>query len=70
MRRSVSGAMPTVKVPAPESKVVTVRHVPFTLIESPSWQSWRIDVAEEIVSVVPPSEEFGLSCVTSVLLVI
>lgn len=53
------------KVPAEESKVVTVRHVPFMLMLSPSWQSCRIEVAEEMVRVVPPSEELGFSCVTS-----
>jgi len=65
VRRRVSGAMPTVNVPADEEKDVTVRQVPLMEIESPSWQSCRIDDAEEMVSWVPPSEDCGLSCVTS-----
>jgi hypothetical protein len=58
--------MPTVKVPADAEKEVTVRQVPLTEMESPSWQSDRISAALEIVNVVPPSAEFGLSSVTSV----
>lgn len=65
VRRRVSGAMPTVNVPEEEENVVTVRQVPFMLMLSPSWQSCRMEEAEEIVSWVPPSEDWGLSCVTS-----
>ena len=51
VRRSVSGAMPTVKVEG--VKCVTVRQVPFTLMLSPRWQSVRMGAAEEMVRVVP-----------------
>lgn len=65
VRRSVSGAMPTVNVPLDAEKVTTVRQVPLMEMESPEWQSVRMLLAEEMVRVVPPSEEEGLSSVTS-----
>lgn len=52
VRRSVSGATPTLNVLLSNS--VTVRHVPLTLMLSPSWQSSKIASAPEIVSDVPP----------------
>lgn len=49
---------------------VTVRQVPFTEIESPSWASERMVEQEEIVSDVPPPpedvESRELSSVTAV----
>lgn len=63
MRRRVSGATPTLKEDV--SKNVTVRQVPFTLMLSPRWQSWRISEALEMVSVVPPSSAWGLSSETT-----
>jgi hypothetical protein len=64
VRRRVSGATPTVK--ASVVKVVTVRHVPFTEIESPRWTSVRISVAAEMVREVPPVASWGLSSETTV----
>lgn len=40
---------------ASESKAVTVKHAPFTAIESPMWQSPKIGAASAIVSVHPPA---------------
>ena len=54
MRRSVSGAAPILK--DEEVNSVTVRQVPFTLIESPRVQSPRMEEQLEIVIVVPPPE--------------
>lgn len=64
MRRSVSGATPTLKVEA--SKAVTVRQVPFMLMLSPRWQSERISEALAMVRVVPPPSACGLSSETTV----
>lgn len=61
--------MPTVKVPSVAEKEVTVRQVPFTAMESPRWQSSRMEAAEEMVRVVPPSLEEGLSSDTTVVVV-
>lgn len=63
VRRSVSGAQPTLNEVV--SNHVTVRQVPFTEMESPRWQSVRISLAEEMVRVVPPSEEWGSSSDTT-----
>ncbi len=63
VRRRVSGATPTVK--EEEVKDVTVRQVPFTDILSPRWASSRTGEALEIVRVVPPSSEEGLSSETT-----
>ena len=65
MRRRVSGATPTVKVDS--WKEVTVRQVPFTEMLSPRWQSVRISEALEMVRFVPPSEAWGLSSETTVV---
>jgi hypothetical protein len=54
VRRKVSGAAPILK--EEEVKEVTVRQVPFTEMESPSWQSVRMEAQSEIVIVVPPPE--------------
>lgn len=53
VRRWVSGATPTVKVPVGREKLVTVRQVPFMEMESPRWQSVRMGAALVIVRVVP-----------------
>jgi hypothetical protein len=58
VRRRVSGATPTVKVES--VKAVTVRQVPLTLMESPSWQSMRTGAALEMTRVVPPDASEGL----------
>lgn len=75
VRRSVSGAAPILKYHEASSPLllnsVTVRHVPFTDIESPSWQSESIDEHEPIVREVPPPPELvesrELSSVTAVV---
>lgn len=64
MRRSVSGATPTVKEDC--SKDVTVRQVPLTLMLSPRWQSPKISEALEMVMFVPPSSAWGLSSETTI----
>lgn len=51
MRRSVSGAQPTVKLSP--VKLVTVRQMPFTAILSPRPQSSRMEEALPMVSVAP-----------------
>src|ERR1700709_106357 len=65
VRRSVSGATPTLKEDF--SKEMTVRQVPFMLMLSPRWQSSRISEALEIVRVVPPSSDCGLSSETTIM---
>ena len=64
VRRRVSGATPTLKEDL--SNHVTVRQVPFTLMLSPRVQSERISEALDIVRVVPPSSDWGLSSETTV----
>lgn len=63
VRRSVSGATPTLKEDL--SNEVTVKHVPLILMLSPRWQSPRISEALEIVRVVPPSSDCALSSETT-----
>lgn len=57
VRSSVSFASHTWNHPprCSASNAVTVRHAPFTAIESPTWQSPRIGAAPAIVSVHPPA---------------
>lgn len=64
VRRRVSGATPTLNEDL--SNQVTVRQVPFMLMLSPRLQSDRIEEALEIVRVVPPSSDWGLSSETTV----
>lgn len=61
---SVSFASHTVNQPpfSTESKAVTVKHAPFTAIESPMWQSERMGAELPMVSVHPPSSR--AICVT------
>lgn len=58
VRFSVSGANPTLKVSSSNS--VTVRQAPFTQIESPIWQSSRIDAASLKVNVKPSKDSAGV----------
>lgn len=66
--RSVSGAMPTVKLGGEAVKVTTVRHTPLMAMLSPSWQSERsVEVGGSVmVSEVPPVASEGLSSETTV----